>query len=94
MKPVCVPCKRFYRPKRNGYYFIEGMPTENQAPKGTEAEHLWMPYKLWSGDQWECEGCGAQIVVGTGANPVSEHYKPDFDREVQRYAPELQVNDC
>ena len=26
MKPICIPCRRFYRVKQNGYHFIEGMP--------------------------------------------------------------------
>ena len=26
MKPICVPCQRFYRPKKNGFMFIEAMP--------------------------------------------------------------------
>src|SRR5690349_6379221 len=26
MKPVCVPCQRFMRAKRNGFYFLEGKP--------------------------------------------------------------------
>ena len=28
MRPICVPCRRFYRPKKNGTYFLEGHPTE------------------------------------------------------------------
>lgn len=27
MKPICVPCRRFFRPKRNGFAFEEGFPT-------------------------------------------------------------------
>ncbi len=26
MKPICVPCQRFFRCTKNGYYFLEMMP--------------------------------------------------------------------
>lgn len=97
-KPVCVPCQRFFRHKRNGFSFVEGMPVggdpDNPAPPGTEAPERWRPYKLWNADLMECRGCGAQIVVGFAAQPVSEHYKPGFDEEVKRHGATLQVNDC
>lgn len=95
MKPICVPCQRFFRPKKNGFYFIEGMPTENRALAGTSEPEKWKPYKVWSGDLWRCQGCGATIVVGTGHNPLAEHYQDDFDQKVASYgAAQLQVNDC
>jgi hypothetical protein len=92
MKPICVPCQRFYRPKKNGFPFIEGMPIDNLTPPGTAAPHEWKPYKLWMGDKWACEGCGHELVVGVG--PIAEHYQPDFAERVERYGIELQVNDC
>jgi len=95
MKPICVPCQRFYRPKKTGYYFIEGMPTHNGAEPGLLEPQSWKPYKLWVGDLWECQGCGSNIVVGTGYNPISEHYLPNFADQVQKLnAGQLQVNDC
>jgi hypothetical protein len=94
MKPICVKCKRFYRAKKNGYYFIEAMPLENQAEPGTSDEASWTPYKLWSGDLWECQGCGHQLVSGVGSGPIAEHYQKGFPDAVQRYGPELQINDC
>ncbi len=54
----------------------------------------WVPYKLWFGDRWECEGCGASIVVGVAQRPLAEHFQPSFAREVAHHAPQLQVNDC
>lgn len=93
MKPICVPCQRFYRPKENDFAFVEGMPTHGAKPGHEEADK-WRPYKLWLGDLWECKGCGAQIVVGTGQQPVSEHYKPDFASRVENFGAKLQVNDC
>lgn len=96
MKPVCVPCKRFYRPKKNGYKFIEGMPTENKALPGTQEPEKWKPYKLWVGDLWECQGCGSQILSGFGANPIALQHEVDFNQKVINYGGDelLQVNDC
>jgi hypothetical protein len=53
MKPICVKCKKFYRPKENGYCFTEGMPTSSGE---------WKPYKAWMGDLWECPECGHQLL--------------------------------
>jgi hypothetical protein len=93
MKPICVQCQRFFRPKKNGFPFIEGMPIGSVAP-GTCRPDKWKPYKLWMGDLWECHGCGANIVVGVGLNSIAEHYQEEFPRLVERLAPTLQVNDC
>jgi hypothetical protein len=96
-KPICVPCQRFYRPKKTGVYFTEQMPRAgtDRAPPGNSAPHMWRPYKLWSGDLWECQGCGSRIVVGTGSQPVRESHQKDFEEERQRLgATRILVNDC
>ena len=86
MKPICVPCGRFYRPEKNGVLFVEALD-------GT-------PYKLWSGDKWKCPNCGSEVIVGSGLEPISEHYEPDFTETVERARiwqgdgrPLLHVND-
>lgn len=94
MKPICVPCQRFFRPKNTGKPFVEGMPSENGAPAGRAHPEQWRPYKLWMGDEWGCPDCGATIVVGVGLNPIAEHYQPEFGAAVARWAPSLQINDC
>ncbi len=97
MKPVCVPCQRFFRMKKSGFYFIEGMPVPGvrQAEPGTATPEQWQPYKVWTGDLWECQGCRAQIVSGFGREPITEHYKADFQELSERLnAQQLQVNDC
>lgn len=99
MKPICVPCQRFFRPKKNGYWFIEGMPIGNgQLPPalpGTAEPQRWEPYKLWQGDLWQCEGCSAQIVSGVAHQPFAEHYQENFVQKVEATgAKQLQVNDC
>jgi hypothetical protein len=93
-KPVCVPCKRFFRPEKNGYSLVEGMPIVNLAPPGNAAPEQWAPYKLWRADKWKCQGCGHEIVVGFGSSPIAEHYEPDFEKTCELMGAELQVNDC
>ena len=99
MKPVCVPCQRFFRPAKNGFAFIEGMPNgqpdNRQVQPGLAEPENWSPYKVWMGDRWECPDCGANIVVGVGREAVAEHYQPDFGKAVKTFgADQLQVNDC
>ena len=100
MKPVCVPCQRFYRIKKNGYYFIEGMPhgdLENDIPwdgKSGKDSVGWIPYKLWVGDLWECPDCKAQIVTGVTKNRIAEHYEVTFTQQIQHCNPQLFVKDC
>lgn len=94
LKPVCVPCQRFFRPAKTGFAFIEGMP-DGIAKPGLAEPEKWRPYKLWNGDKWKCPDCGATIIVGTGQVPISEHYQPEFAKRVEQFnGDQLQVNDC
>jgi hypothetical protein len=94
MKPICVPCERFYRPKKNGTAFIEGMPNADDARPGKDHRLEWSDYKLWHGDKWACPGCGHEIIVGVAKEPLSEHYLPDFEKMVESFKPIFRVNDC
>lgn len=108
MKPICVPCERFMRPKHNGYRFLEGMPTMCGADPAKNIGRSavgWQPSKLWIGDLWHCPDCGAEIVVGVAHRPLAEHYEPTFQHSVElatgrnlRHAspakPLLLVKDC
>lgn len=95
MKPICVPCQRFFQPKKNGFAFIEGHPIAGSPAPGVSEPEKWRPYKLWEGDEWECKGCGAMIVVGCGSNPIAEHYEENFRERVKSFGgDQLQVNDC
>jgi len=94
MKPICTTCQQFYKPAQNGYIFVEGMPTENGAARGTLEPEKWKPYKLWSGDLWECRGCGHTIIVGVGQQPIAEHFQADFAEQLTTYRATLQINDC
>lgn len=93
MKPICIKCARFYRPKRNGIYFREGMPTTG-APPGIENDHLWTDYKIWCGDLWECRGCGHQLLTGFGSRAIAEHHQEGFAELVTRFEATFRVNDC
>jgi len=93
-KPICVPCQRFFRPKKNGFPVIEQMPTDNDAVPGTSQPEKWSPYKLWIGDLWECQGCKAQIVVGFASEPISEHFHEAFGNMVLDREAVFKVNDC
>lgn len=94
-KPVCPACQCFYRPKTNGFSFVEGMPVGSaENIRGKRKPEAWKPYKLWNGDLWECPDCGAQVVVGCAPRPVAEHYQPGFTQAVADFGATLQVNDC
>ena len=105
MAPICVPCQRFYRPEKNGFYFLEGMPIQpsvniHVAP-GKSMEEYWKPYKLWCGDLWKCEGCGHLTIVGVAREPMNEHYMDHFKEHAEKYCTKYkdlpypyQVNDC
>jgi hypothetical protein len=97
LKPICIPCQRFFRKKKSGFYFTEGMPANGQTrPQSGLAEpQNWKPYKIWSGDIWECKGCGAKIISSVGSQPVNEHYVENFELcRKQLGADQFQVNDC
>lgn len=84
-KPVCVPCKLFYRPEENGFHLTEGAPTGSK----------WRPYKLWMADKWKCRGCGHEIIVGFGLSPVAIEHEPGFERiRTKGGFDQLQINDC
>lgn len=93
--PICVPCQRFFRCVKTGFYFTEGMPIGFQAPPGTSHPDRWVPYKIWSGDKYRCEGCGAEIVSGFGHSAIREHFQSDFTKMAESLgADQYQVNDC
>lgn len=95
-KPVCVKCQRFFRVKKSGFYFTEGMPIGTViVPPGKDYPELWKPYKVWAGDLWECLGCGAEILSGFGQNPIAIQHEDEFERQrLGLGADQFQVNDC
>jgi hypothetical protein len=97
LKPVCFPCRRFFRMRKSGYYFTEGMPRDGskRPPAGKDADAHWKPYKIWCADLWECEGCGTAILAGSGLSAIAVQHEADF-AEVRKQlgATQYQVNDC
>lgn len=94
MRPICVNCHRFFTPQKNGFYFIEGMEKVNGALAGIQEPEKWDPYKIWSGDLWQCPGCGSEIIVGTGANALAHWHDDDFESMTKNLsADQFQVND-
>jgi hypothetical protein len=94
LKPVCVKCHRFFKPKRNGMTIIEGMPRGGKVEPGLSQADSWKPYKLWMVDLWECLGCGTEIFHGSGANPIAYHHEPHFTETMKARSATFQVNDC
>lgn len=76
MRPICMSCQCFYKAKVNGYIFCEMIPI-------SETRVTWKPYRIWSGDLWECPKCQTLLIEGTGKDPISEHFEPDFDEEMR-----------
>lgn len=86
MKPICVPCKKFYRPHKNGVCFEEGMPTNDPRE--------WKSYKLWLGDLWKCSSCGNEIISGVGFQPIAVHHEANYKERCRVENPTLRVDDC
>jgi hypothetical protein len=84
----CPKCGRFFKVKTIGVTFEEGMPVTSSS-----GAIRWEPYKLWAGDLYECEGCGAQVIAGVGQGPIAEHFQPDYAEKVTRHAPLCRVKD-
>ena len=69
---VCVNCNRQMRPKKNGFEFVELARMHGHSQDQS-------PYKVWSGDLWECQDCGQKIVyTDPRQQPISEHYQAGF----------------
>ncbi len=95
MSPICIKCHRFFRCKKNDYYFIEASRDSFDIKPGTAEPEKWKPYKVWAGDLWECPGCEAQIISGVGTRSLSVHHEEKFEQIVKQLkADQFQVNDC
>jgi hypothetical protein len=92
-KPVCVKCKRFFKPKKNGVWLMEQMPSHDRAAPGTGEEEAWRPYKVWHADLLVCHGCGTEIIVGFAPQPIAEHFEDNFFRDALATVTHT-VNDC
>lgn len=90
---ACVTCRKFFRVKKGGVYFEEGMPLGPVQADGSPER--WGPYKLWAADLLECPDCGTQAVMtGPMQRPISEHYMPDYEKVRAVLAPFTRIDDC
>jgi hypothetical protein len=64
MKPVCASCELDMKPLKNGAY------VEYMASFG--------PYKIHQADLWQCQCCGAKVLVGIGATAIAEHFQDNY----------------
>lgn len=92
-KPVCPTCQRFYKCVKTGIYWTESMPIGEGALPGNLAPKKWHPYKIWSGDMYECDGFNNKII--DGKEPVNEHFRDGFLEDQQSLeADKIIINDC
>ena len=70
-RPVCARCNCELRPETNGVGVLD--MNDNGA------------YELWDADKWKCPKCGIEIVGGFAYNPISAHYKVDFQNMIKHY---------
>lgn len=92
MKPICLDCKRMFRPANTGVHFTEGMP---RVEKPSRSPADWQPYRIWAGDVWSCPECRRTIIVGVGSSPVAERFQEDFSRKTLLHdAHRIVINDC
>lgn len=94
-KPVCVPCQRFYRPKRNGTPLLEQRPIKQGALPGPKNASDWVPYKLWGSDLMVCPSCGHELLSGFSREALHD-YDPDFLDSVKNALARgaVVINDC
>jgi len=94
-KPVCLKCACYFRPHKNGVYYVEMKPKAGRDPaRGQREPEGWTPYKVWQGDLWQCPECGHLMIHGSGRRPVSQDYLPDFEKWVSDSGVIRLVNDC
>ena len=67
-RAVCADCCTEMRPKTNGVTveFQRGEPHDPQ------------PYFKIMADTYSCPDCGRSIIIGFGANPLSEHFQKEL----------------
>ncbi len=61
---ICVKCELEMKPYKTGA-FVEEMA-------GIQ------PYKVWAGDAFKCEQCGATIVTRFGLSPCAQHFEDKY----------------
>jgi len=94
-KPVCLKCACYFRPHRNGVYYVEMKPKAGHNPaRGRKEPEGWEPYKVWQADLWQCPECKSLMICGSGRNPVTVSHMDNFSKWVSDPSVILLVNDC
>lgn len=70
-KVICTSCNHKMTHLRSGVYVLE-------TYDGTK------PYKVWSADLHSCELCDNEVVTGFGNEPISQDFKEDFQKWVDK----------
>lgn len=70
-QPVCVKCRREMRCNKNG--------------RVLEIVSGGFPYQLWSGDEYVCPECGAQVITRYGGECIAQHYGSDDPDRYERF---------
>jgi hypothetical protein len=90
-KFVCVKCRKFLKIKKNGVVVEEMRPSS-----GIDGQ-MWLPYKMYMTDLWECResegGCGFEMAYIAVA-PFAEHYEKHYESMKTTRPPMVQVEDC
>ena len=85
-RPVCVKCECEMRPERNGVGVVDYFnPSDKPDPQ---------PYAVWDADLWKCPKCGIEVMVGFGANAISNHHEEKFQWHIERYQRFSQIVKC
>lgn len=75
----CVACSRcglFMKSIKTGQ-IVEELDSRGDA------------YKVWSCDEFACDGCGARVVMRFGNGPIAEHYQSEYAAARSRAAYQL-----
>ena len=80
MKPACVRCGLKLKCHRIGQPVVE----TSDAGKENDC-------RLWMTDIHKCPGCGVEIILLFGAQPIAEHYQDDYTETLKRFEPALRV---
>jgi hypothetical protein len=71
LTPICVPCARSMRCAENEVAVRDKRTSDS-------------PSTVWSGDRFECPGCGASVIVDFGRGRVEDPAAPSEALEFRR----------
>jgi hypothetical protein len=51
------------------------------------------PWRIWMGDLFVCDRCGAEVIAGVGKNPIANHTQGSLEALKAAFASEFYVSD-